>query len=290
MLIIDNDYLKIQIQEFGAELTSIFNKKDNIEHLWQADPMYWGWHAPVLFPVVGRCLNDTISIDGLNYLMEKHGFARKSTFIVVKKNEHQITLQLSSNENTLKLYPYKFQFDITYTLQDHELKISYSVKNIDDKDIFYSIGGHPAINAPFYTHEKYNDYYLEFPLDTSLKREFISIDGFFVGQHEEVLNGQHNLFLSDNLFENDALIFKKINSKKIYLKSINHKKYLSFSFDDFDYLGIWAKVGAPYVCIEPWLGCADTVDNKVDFKSKEGIQKVKEGESKKVSYSIAIHQ
>lgn len=290
MLIIENDYLKIQIREFGAELTSIFDKNDRVEHLWQADPKYWGWHAPVLFPVVGRCYNDTIFIGEKKYSMEKHGFARKSTFNIVKHNENQITLRLDYNEDTLNLYPYKFQFDITYTLIDNALKTTYTVNNLDDKEIFYSIGGHPAINSPFYKNENYADYYLEFPFDTSLKREYINTDGFFIGQNEEVLNGQHKLFLSDNLFENDALIFKKINSKNIFLKSTKHKKFLSFSFDDFDYLGIWAKVGASYVCIEPWLGCADTEGQNLDFKQKEGIQTIKKGETKEVSYTIAINQ
>jgi len=53
---LENNYLRVIAREHGAELTSVFDKKHNIEHLWQADPHFWGWHAPVLFPVIGRCL------------------------------------------------------------------------------------------------------------------------------------------------------------------------------------------------------------------------------------------
>src|SRR5690242_17715830 len=107
---IENDFLKVKARNYGAELISVYNKKGMTEHLWQADPTYWGWHAPLLFPVVGRCLNDEIIVDGTKYSMEKHGFARKSNFSLFELSETKMIFSLTSSAETLKIYPYRFEF------------------------------------------------------------------------------------------------------------------------------------------------------------------------------------
>src|SRR4051812_40629744 len=114
---IENQHLKISAREYGAELTSVFFKKTATEHLWQADEKIWGWHAPVLFPVVGRCLNDQIIIDGQPYSMEKHGFARKSQFRLLELGDTKMTFSLKESAETLKIYPFRFEFLISYRLK-----------------------------------------------------------------------------------------------------------------------------------------------------------------------------
>ena len=64
MRILENDQLRVTISDHGAELSGIFDKKNNREVLWNADPAYWKRHAPVLFPNVGRLYNDTSLING----------------------------------------------------------------------------------------------------------------------------------------------------------------------------------------------------------------------------------
>ena len=77
--------------------------------------------------------------------------------------------------------------------------------------------------------------------------------------------------LADIQFANDAIIIKDLNSRKVTIGSNKNLRRLSVEFPSFNYLGLWAKVGAPYVCIEPWLGCADTAGKPTAFKDKEGI-------------------
>src|SRR5580704_4108315 len=113
---LENSFLRVIAREHGAELTSLVDKKNNIEHLWQADPHVWGWHAPVLFPVVGRNLNDEIDIEGQKYRLEKHGFARKANFRLMDLTETSIVFSLKNNEQLQKIYPYKFEFLIRYKL------------------------------------------------------------------------------------------------------------------------------------------------------------------------------
>src|ERR1035438_1643176 len=124
---LENNYLRVIAREHGAELTSVFDKKHNIEHLWQADPHFWGWHAPVLFPVIGRCLNDEIEIDGEQFRMAKHGFARNANFRLLDLTETSIVFSLKNNEQWQKIYPFKFEFLIRYKLEENALVVSYEV-------------------------------------------------------------------------------------------------------------------------------------------------------------------
>lgn len=275
---IENETLRVQIREYGAELTSIYNKKTGIEHLWNADEKFWPWHAPVLFPIVGRVLNDEISVDGLKYPLEKHGLARKLNFKVLERSESKIVFALTYSDETLAIYPYKFEFLIAYKLDGNKLVCDYEVLNRDSKDIYFSLGGHPAFNVPFNGVGQYEDYYIEFEQVENISRHHIDGEGFFDGRVTPVLQNSNELALESNIFSDDAYIFKDLKSRKVTIKSKLTPHTLSVAFKGFDYLGIWAKVGAPYVCIEPWLGCADTAGKPTDFKDKEGVLKLRVGE------------
>lgn len=271
MYTIENDKLRVRLRTQGAELTSIYDKVNNIERLWQADPDVWGWHAPTLFPVVGRCLNDTITIDRREFTMEKHGFARKSNFEPLEQTAKSITFRLSYSPATLAVYPYHFDLYITYELKDNELHQTYEVENKGLSTMYFALGGHPAFAAPLLQGEQYEDYYIEFDADTLLDRHHIDGQGFFDGRQSNVLNGSNKLPLTKNMFADDALIFKDLKSRKISLKTDKNPRKLEMSYHNFDYLGLWAKVGAPYVCIEPWYGCADTAGKPTAFDKKEGV-------------------
>lgn len=267
---IENDFLKVSAHNFGAELKSIFNKKNGIEHLWQADEKWWGWHAPLLFPVVGRCLNDKIKVGDKFYAMEKHGFARKSNFRLVEKNDASMVFSLNSTEETLALFPFEFELTIRYELQQNALLQTFVVLNKSSQNMLFSLGAHPAFAVPFSANESFNDYYIQFENEEKLIRNHISADGYFDGRETVVsTNGKIDLFPS--LFNDDALIFKDHSSRSVSIKSLINQHELSVSFDGFPYLGIWTKPGAPYVCIEPWFGCADTAGKETDFAEKEGV-------------------
>ena len=285
---VENGFLKITARESGAELTSVINKINGIEHLWQADPQFWTWHSPVLFPVVGRCLNDEITIDGRKYNMEKHGFARKSQFKLLELGKTRMVFSLKESAETLEAYPYKFEFLIAYHVSLNKLTVSYEVINHDSQTIYFSVGGHPAFAVPFLKDEQYEDYYLEFSETESVSRHYIDSDGFFDGKKEVVLAETNRLDMKKGMFKDDAIIFKDLKSRKVTIRSKNHEQYLSVDFTGFDYLGLWAKVGAPYVCIEPWLGCADTTGNLVDFKQKEGIIALEAGKRFGVSFAVEV--
>lgn len=286
MTTIENNYFKITIRPQGAELTSIYNKTDNTEHLWQADPEIWPWHAPNLFPIVGGLVDGHLNVDGKAYPMGRHGFTRTSNFQLVEASDKHAKFSLHFSEKTLEIYPYKFEFQIIYTLIDNALRVCYKVINHDDKTIYFSVGGHPAFNVPFYAGETYNDYYLEFEQAEKLETHTIAPDGTLSGNTEPVVLDGKKLRLTKELFANDALVFKNIRSREISIKSDKHDKFLSVQYPHFKDMGIWAKNGADFVCIEPWLGYSDTHGIVTDIKQKEAIQHVDHGHVFEAEYFI----
>lgn len=288
MTVIENDFLKVTIDTKGAQLTSVIAKSDGRELMWQADPDVWPWHAPNLFPVVGGLINDQLLVDGKAYSMKRHGFARLSEFILLSNNEVQAVFSLPNSEKTHEVYPYTFDFEVLYLLIDNALRVTYKVINRDKKPVYFSVGGHPAFNAPFFPNEQYEDYYLEFEVEEKLERHLLAADGMFSGKTEPVTFDGKKLWLKKDLFNDDAIVFKNLKSREVALKSKNHDKALTFEFPHFNYLGLWAKPGAPFVCIEPWLGCADTENQPKDISQKEAIQKVEVGHVFEAAFFISI--
>ncbi|WP_411272973.1 aldose 1-epimerase family protein [Daejeonella sp.] len=288
MIILQNEFLNVQISPLGAQLTSLFNKLNQTEHLWQADPSIWGFHAPNLFPVVGECFNREIQVNGQPYPMERHGFARTSEFAIHDCSEVHAKFSLSHSDITSKSYPFKFSFQVLFDLFDAELRISYKVINQDENAIYFSVGAHPAFNIPFFKGESYNDYYIEFEQEEELVQHLLSEEGFFNGLTEPVIQSSKKIDLDKRLFDSGALVFKKLSSREVLIKNHKTPNFISVSFPHFESLGIWAAPGADFVCIEPWLGYADSVGGTGEFCNKEGIRTLEQGHVFEIDYTIGI--
>jgi galactose mutarotase-like enzyme len=288
MTIIENHLFKVAIRNQGGELTSFFNKTTGIEHLWQGDAAIWPWHAPNLFPIVGQLIDNELLVDGKTYELPRHGFARTSELLLISSSEQSAWFSLPYCEKTLAKYPYKFDFQIHYDLIDDALRVTYKVINLDKKPIFFSVGGHPAFNVPFNKGEKHEDYYIEFEVDEKLKAHLLTSEGTFNGETESVAIDKGKLFLTRDLFANDALVFKNLRSRVVTIKSTQHDQSLTVEFPHFNYLGLWNKPGADFVCIEPWLGCADSVGKHADITQKEAIQKLGIGHVFEAAFFISM--
>jgi len=288
MITIENDFLKVSIQNKGAEMTSLYNKVSGVEQLWQGDQNIWPWHAPNLFPVVGGLINNELLVNGKTYKMERHGFNRQSESLLIESNEISARFSLPYSDHTLEVYPYKFDFQIHYELIENALRVTYKVINHQREAIYFSVGGHPAFNVPFNGGESYEDYYLEFEVEEKLEKHLLSADGFFTGETQPVKLDGKKLALTRDMFVQDAWVFKNLRSREVTIKSDKHDQTVSVEFPHFNYLGIWAKPGADFLCIEPWLGCADTVNKHVDITHKEAIQHLKYGHVFEAAFFISI--
>ncbi|WP_242851368.1 hypothetical protein [Clostridium sp. DMHC 10] len=147
-IILQNELLKVEAVEKGAELTSIKTVKDGAEYLWTAKSDIWARHAPILFPIVGKVKNNTYRINDDTYTLSQHGFARDMNFEVMEGTSDKAVFKLTYNEETLSKYPYKFELIVKYELKENEIEASYKVKNVDSQEIYFSIGAHPGFNCP----------------------------------------------------------------------------------------------------------------------------------------------
>lgn len=286
---LENKLLSVGIKSIGAELCSIENKLTGTEYIWQGDPAFWASHAPILFPIIGALKNDTYIFEDKEYHLPKHGFFRNNEAVTLKrKGRDHLTFSLKFSKDTLKAYPFQFELEISYRLHEKTLEVSHEVFNLDEKPIYFSIGGHPAFNAPLFPGETYEDYYLQFDQNMDLNTAVLSKDGLISNTSKAVLKNENEINLRKDLFDNDALIFQEIASKKISLNSRHTGKILTVDYPDFENLGIWAKPNAPYVCIEPWLGIADLDDTDQDLKNKKGINKLMPTQSFSASYTVEI--
>lgn len=269
MVILENDYLHIGIEPKGAELQSLYGKQTGIEYLWQGDAAYWSKRSPVLFPIVGTLKDDTAWYKGQPIQLPRHGFARDMVFNIVVQTSYSAVFQLCHNADIQRTYPFAFCLYIHYTLHADELEIKYEVINSGNDSLLFSIGGHPAFNVPMARSSSYKDYYLQFERKEtaprwSLQRGLIADPLPFL-EHEDCIR------LSHELFYGDALVFKNLQSGSIALLSDKHEHGVAIYFGGFPYLGIWAQKDAPFVCIEPWQGIADSINTSQQFADKEGI-------------------
>ena len=278
---ITNSNLTAEIKNFGAELCSLKNNKDK-EFIWEADPKIWGKHAPILFPIVGTLKNDSYQYNHTTFYLSRHGFARDMEFKLIDKQGNSAVFSLKSSEETLQIYPFEFELQIIYTLNNNSLHIEYKVINNGKLKMPFSIGAHPAFALP----NQFENYSLEFEKQESLN--------YYLLENNLISNKTESLALKDKkiplnyeLFQNDALIFKTLKSKSLTILE-NNKPLLKVNFEDFPSLGIWTKIDAPFLCIEPWFGYSDTTESSGNLFEKEGIQVLEADETFKSKFSIEI--
>lgn len=288
---ISNEFLEVAISETGAELQSIKTVKDskNTEYLWQGDPAFWKRRAPILFPIVGCIKDGQYSYDGRAYPLPQHGFARDLEFSVLLEAggaKDKVTFRLKSDEKTRGIYPFDFALTVGYALTDGCLTATHKVENTGAKTMYFSIGEHPGFNLTLGGNDKISDYFLEFEQRETLSARYL-INNYMDGVKPCFEN--ENIFpLDENVFIDDAYAFEGLKSKFVTLKSRKHDKGVRVGFDGYPYLGIWAPVGAPFVCIEPWFGIASSATESGDITQKEGIIALAAGKTFECCYTVEI--
>lgn len=277
---LENDILKIVVDTHGAELSSIFNKKENKEMLWQGDPKYWGRKSPVLFPVVGKYKDCKTSYKGREYTLGQHGFARDSEFILVKKTENKISFELTSSEKTLVKYPFKFRLVCSFELENDKITVGWNVKNTDEKEIYFSIGAHPA----FYCEKGRTLLTMN---SENIKYNLLNSEGLYTAPKYDT---PPSFVLDEGIFDNDALVIENSGVTEVALAD-NDKKYLTVKFDA-PLFGIWspAKKNAPFVCIEPWYGRCDAENFDGDITEREWGNSLSAGKNWYKEYEIIVNE
>ncbi len=283
-----NSLLEIRIESLGAELVGIKNLETEEEYIWQKNPEYWAKSSPVLFPFVGALKGNRYFYEGKEYeFILKHGFARDYEFQLSDQRGNYLEFIFSSNDETKKIYPFNFKLYIRYVLDGKKIKIEYKVENIGEKEMYFSLGAHPAFNIPVGNGIDFSDYYLEFEKEET--GEVKTFNGVLISSQNKIKAFEGKIINLDiNTFENDALIIEKPNSNIVYLKNRKNNKGIKFEYKGFKYIAFWNKPGAEYVCLEPWNGISDFDNASGDLKEKAGIEKIEMNEVYNKTLSIEI--
>ena len=290
--ILENDVLRVAIDDHGAQLMSILGKKDNTEYLWQGDARYWKDRAIMLFPICGRLEEGRYTYGGKSYDMTIHGFIRDVDLSVASKSDTALTLTFTDNDATRAQYPFAFLYTVTFTLDGDKLIHTFTVKNTGEGELPFAIGGHPGFNVPLVEGATFADYYLEFSEVAPVKKVILTDRCFMTDALEPFALEDGKVYqLHHDMFDHDA-IFLTDMAPAVKLGSTKTSKSVTVSYTNMPYLGLWHKpcTEAPYICIEPWNGMPSD-DGTVDaMETKKYMVRLPAGASEDFAFTIQIAQ
>lgn len=281
---ISSGQLTAQIDPMGAQLHSLRADRDL---QWQGDPAVWKGRAPILFPIVGALAGGQYRTDGQTYSLSRHGFARDRLFAVAEATDASALFRLTWDQETLRLYPFRFAFDLSFAVTGARLDMAATVRNLDQKTLPASVGFHPALLWPLPFGQPRAAHFLEFEKDEPAPVRRLDAQGLLCPQGFPTPVVGRRLALRDDLFADDAIIFDRLASRKLSYGAQNGPR-IEVEFEGMPYLGVWTKPGAPFICIEPWHGIADPAGFSGDFAAKPGIALLPPGTEKTFSMSILL--
>ena len=241
------------------------------------------------FPIVCSVNDDTYTVDGQDYHLPRHGFARDTEFRLIAQGEHKVAYALHETEETLKVYPYRFNLAVSYRLSGNKIHVVWHVENTDTRDIHFQIGGHPAFLAPGCR----EDEELRGVIALDNKQPLKGLKSYGDGSYEMTeiaLDIKDGLIqFCDAFFSDDSV---KIHDSQTYQACLLNPDGSPAVTVDYKcpVIAFWSPCGkkAPFVCIEPWYGLGDPRGWKGEFKDKPYMNHLQPGASFMSEYTITI--
>ena len=288
---LSSEKYQIRINTKGAELKS-FQTPCGKEFIWNSDPTHWMRSSPLLFPTIGNVRNNKTIFNGIEYPMPKHGFCKDLEFDILTLGDNYATFQLTSNEETIKSYPYHFKLLLSYELQRNKLHLSYQVINKSEATMYYHLGAHPGFRCPLESGEVLEDYVLQFEKEEHIKSILYDTEKLCFLSSKSHISLEHTslLPLSSNLFDHDAIFFRHITSRAVSFINPATQNGIHLAYPEFSSLAVWTPVGghSPLICIEPWNGAAIYDDEDDIFSHKRDDQILKQEESATYHLEISL--
>ena len=277
---IENEYLKLTVTEWGAQVKSVVRKCDGVEHMWQADPGVWGYHAPILFPWCGKLKDGTLEIKGQTiHTTAQHGFARTSTHRFVRQTENEIVMELTESAETLAVFPWKFRLISTFRLENDTLHHTLTVENTDEEAFCFGIGYHPGFCLPFDDKHTFSDYELRFSQPESPICVSTAPRGLVSGNCYHLGSNIISIPVTAGMFDADSHCMLNIASKTLGLYEKDTGRGVVCSLEGFPYCLIWSKPGVPqFICIEPWNSLPSYEDGSYKWEEKPAAATVAPGQ------------
>jgi galactose mutarotase-like enzyme len=285
MTTIQSNQIKAEISAKGAELVRLQDSNGH-DFLWNGDPTWWNGHAPLLFPIVGKVPNDKITVDGTEYSMPQHGFARTSNFVLARAGASECYFSLHTSSETLARFPFNFKLDVLYVIRGQSLLTQASVSNLCDRPMPISFGFHPALRWPLPEGGAKRDHVLQFDQRESEPIRRLQDGLLKLERYKTPVEGQL-LHLNNSLFEGGAIVFDRLKSRGLNYVGPSGQS-LRVEFSDMPHLGVWSKPGAGFICIEPWQGYAAPAGFQGELSRKEAMIEVLPGSTARFSMLMAV--
>lgn len=291
MITISNAQFTAEINEKGAELTHVTRKADGRQYIWDdVEGKYWGRHAPILFPSIGKSNDDQYVLDGATYGMRQHGFARDFVFDTVDQTgDDAVTMTLHATDEMKAMFPFDFALSVHYQLTATGLEVAYTVANNDDKDMPFALGAHPGFGLD----QALENYTVTLAgAKTPLQKFGIGPVPFRNGKMEEFTEADGaTIALSHELLDDGLIIVDATDATSATLAAKDGHYSVTLSLTDFPYLTLWSPEGknAPFVCVEPFNGLPDQkADQPSDWREKQGNVTVAAGKDTKFGFSMNL--
>ena len=278
---IENEYLKVTVTTWGAQLKSVVRKCDGVEHMWQADPAVWGYHAPILFPHAGKVVDGKIEAKGQVYESGQHGFARLMEHDFVDQTEDTIVLELCSTPELYAKFPYEFRLVSTFTLENDTVHHTLTVENLDSDKLPFGIGYHPAYAVPFDDKHVATDYELRFSDTESPICLGCNPLGLLHGDIYHLPANIQSIPVDENLFAEGSHCMVSLKSTTLGLYEKGTGRGVVCNIAEFPYTLIWSKMGGmpPFVCIEPWHSLPSPENGSIKWEEKPAAAVLNPGEA-----------
>ena len=278
--IIENEYLKVTVTSWGAQVKSAVRKCDGVEHIWCADPAVWKFHGPILFPHCGRLAEGRLEAKGNIYESGPHGFARDMEHEFVDQTETTLVLELCSSPETLARFPYEFRLVSTFTLENDTLHHSLTVENLDSDKLPFGIGYHPGYTVPFDDKHVATDYELRFSeMESPLCLNCLPT-GLVQKDHYYLATNTTAIPIDEQLFANDSHCMTNLKSATLGIYEKGTGRAVVCNIEEFPYVLLWSKPGTPkFVCIEPWHSLPSAEGSSIKWEEKPAAAVLDPGEA-----------
>lgn len=301
-----NSNYEVVLNTHGAEINS-FRGADGTKYVFEGPESVWKFHAPVLFPHVGRIKDGFYTYNGKEYHLVNNGMSRDLEHKLIEQSETAATFELTDSAETADKFPWKFSLKTHYELKDDGLIFTTTVTNTDSSTMLFSIGSHTAFCCPRNTDPVgtvNSDYQYEFekkePLTTVLLNDAaqLAVDEEGTAPCTKLYGEKENGIIPiDAKGFGNGHFFTKITSDWVGLRNKKDGSLVKVNCKGYPYVMVWqggkgeeGAAGNGFNCIEPWYGTADAENTEHEWEEKSGLISLEPGKSFTADQSITIEK